>query len=183
MADRVHVDHSGILQSLRTIYQNPFGSQFQIYIKIRFVATFIDLFLRTTDLLKITKLLKILQHTKMMKHKKLEHEAFFKTQGPFITPMYRWPRTNISAVLVIAIPGIIVGLTAGLTYDSYTDEDYCLLRHSNNNNIPVMYYSFHLPIGWLIRIQLGMGPCWDDMLLLNIAKIWAQSHGQYSSIT
>ena len=42
---------------------------------------------------------------------------------------------------------MIVGLTAGLSYNSYTDENYCLLRHSTGDELPMIYYSFYLPIG------------------------------------
>ncbi|KAL5271089.1 hypothetical protein ACHWQZ_G001671 [Mnemiopsis leidyi] len=56
---------------------------------------------------------------------------------------------------VFAIPGVIVGLTAGFSYDSYADENYCLLRHSIGDEVldRVIYYSFYLPIGVSIVVN------------------------------
>ena len=61
--------------------------------------------------------------------------------------------SNLSAIVVFVIPGLIVGLTAGISYDSYSDENYCLLRHSNENNIPMLYFAFYLPIGRFVEMS------------------------------
>ena len=55
----------------------------------------------------------------------------------------------LTVIPVFAIPGVIVGLTDGFSYDSYADENYCLLRHSIGYEVLdwFIYYSFYLPIG------------------------------------
>ena len=47
----------------------------------------------------------------------------------------------VSGVPAVTIPGIIVGITAGLSFESYTHRNYCFL--SGN----VVYYAFLGPLG------------------------------------
>ncbi|XP_063689556.1 adhesion G-protein coupled receptor G6-like [Bolinopsis microptera] len=50
-----------------------------------------------------------------------------------------------SAIMVFVIPGLIVGLTAGISYDSYNDTSVCLFRISNESTI--QDYVLYAPIG------------------------------------
>ncbi|XP_063689549.1 uncharacterized protein LOC134822422 isoform X2 [Bolinopsis microptera] len=76
------------------------------------------------------------------------------------------------AIMVFVIPGLIVGLTAGISYDSYTDETVCLLRNSNENNIPMLYFAFYIPIGVSIIVNGGI-------FIAVVAKIFKKGRYQH----
>ncbi|XP_063689555.1 adhesion G-protein coupled receptor G6-like [Bolinopsis microptera] len=76
------------------------------------------------------------------------------------------------AIMVFVIPGLIVGLTAGISYDSYTDDTVCLLRNSNENNIPMLYFAFYIPIGVSIIVNGGI-------FIAVVAKIFKKGRYQH----
>ncbi|XP_063688913.1 uncharacterized protein LOC134822014 [Bolinopsis microptera] len=78
-----------------------------------------------------------------------------------------------SAISVFVIPGLIVGLTVGISYDSYTDETVCLLRNSNESTIPMQYYVFYAPIGVSSIVNWGI-------FIYVMAKICKKGRYQHS---